>query len=332
MIFAFVAVAILSLRQVLGAPTPSALDAATLQQNGLDAQTLNAEFSQIKSSDPCDSGQLACVEGARAQCQFGAWTTQKCVDSQKCFAVPNVNSKGTSLVCTSEATALSLFNATGVQGGLTASNGTNTTMPLPTVSPQSASVSSTSITSSPSATSSSVADNAEVVTVTVTVITSSQPTFTLPPETSILNPTQASSLVSSLGVNGFTTTPNTPSSTSSVLPTVTATPAAAAASNGDSGDDSDCTDDDTDSVSGSVNSSSSDDSDGDCEGDAQTSAASTSQSTPAAAATSTAAAITQAVVSTSASAVSASATAAADPYAGYKRRLIRLNRRGIWRA
>lgn len=46
------------LLQVVQSAPAAALDAATLLQNGQDAQTLNQEFKSLKASDPCESMSL----------------------------------------------------------------------------------------------------------------------------------------------------------------------------------------------------------------------------------------------------------------------------------
>jgi len=96
-----------------GAPTQ--LDAATLLQNGEEAQALNRFFQGLKASDPCKGaytnfvaiaphaqnyidGQVACLhETAITKCKGTLWETTlgSCSMSQKCFALPSVSSSGT---------------------------------------------------------------------------------------------------------------------------------------------------------------------------------------------------------------------------------------------
>ncbi|CAL1708650.1 unnamed protein product [Somion occarium] len=190
-----------------------ALDSATLIRNGQDAQTLNAEFQQLRATNACNTGQMACINGSFALCQFGSWKLQPCTDSRKCFAVPSVTSNGTQLVCTSEANALSLINAAGAQGEVasTSSVATNVT----------------------SATSSASEDGIAVVTVTVTVGPTSTPapTLTLPPETRTLNESDVLSLVLSIQAEGYSIVTSVESESSatatpgSVSASVSATPA-----------------------------------------------------------------------------------------------------------
>ncbi|CAL1708649.1 unnamed protein product [Somion occarium] len=186
-----------------------ALDSATLIRNGQDAQTLNAEFQQLRATNACNTGQMACINGSFALCQFGSWKLQPCTDSRKCFAVPSVTSNGTQLVCTSEANALSLINAAGAQGEV---------------------ASTTNVTS---ATSSASEDGIAVVTVTVTVGPTSTPapTLTLPPETRTLNESDVLSLVLSIQAEGYSIVTSVESESSatatpgSVSASVSATPA-----------------------------------------------------------------------------------------------------------
>jgi len=96
-----------------GAPTQ--LDAATLLQNGEEAQALNRFFQGLKASDPCKGaytnfvaiaphaqnytdGQVACLHGTViTKCKGTLWETTlgSCSMSQKCFALPSVSSSGT---------------------------------------------------------------------------------------------------------------------------------------------------------------------------------------------------------------------------------------------
>ncbi|KIM85672.1 hypothetical protein PILCRDRAFT_816873 [Piloderma croceum F 1598] len=158
---------------VLSAPT--SFDSSTLLQNGQAAQQLNAEFFNLKVTDSCNTGDTACISGLTAQCTNGAWQTQKCPGgTRECFALPSVKNNGTFIACTSEANALSLIGATGVQGGL-ASNTTSTD-------------------GGDSANGSGA--------VTLTIVLTPGSTASLPPTTATINPADASSLVSNLSAGG----------------------------------------------------------------------------------------------------------------------------------
>ncbi len=64
-------------------------------------------------------GENACVDGAFAQCVGGQFTTTQCNGGLKCFALPLVNSAGTSIACTTDADAQARVAASGASGGIT---------------------------------------------------------------------------------------------------------------------------------------------------------------------------------------------------------------------
>lgn len=65
------------------------------------------------------AGQNACVEGGFAQCVGGTFVVTECAGGLKCFALPLVNSRGTSITCDTEGDALARIAASGATGGLT---------------------------------------------------------------------------------------------------------------------------------------------------------------------------------------------------------------------
>ncbi|KAG2340964.1 hypothetical protein BDR05DRAFT_888854, partial [Suillus weaverae] len=89
------------------------------QQNGLDAQKLNAQFDTMTANDSCTSGAQACVGGAFAQCIGSSWDLTPCSSGLSCFALPLVTKAGTSLACDTQSDADARFIAAGVQGGVT---------------------------------------------------------------------------------------------------------------------------------------------------------------------------------------------------------------------
>ncbi|KAI8986657.1 hypothetical protein BD414DRAFT_415931 [Trametes punicea] len=105
----------------LCAPMAS-LDADTFLQNGKDAQILNAEFANLDASDACKSGEMACMGASVAHCVNGTWTAEACPKSLSCFALPSVREKGTVISCTSNATALVVISASGATGGIVANS------------------------------------------------------------------------------------------------------------------------------------------------------------------------------------------------------------------
>jgi len=103
------------------APTPAApqTGGGFQLQNGKDAQALNAQFASLTPTSPCTAGQNACVNGGFAQCVNGKFAVTQCAGGLKCAALPLVNSKGTSITCTTEADAVARIGRTGAKGGLT---------------------------------------------------------------------------------------------------------------------------------------------------------------------------------------------------------------------
>jgi hypothetical protein len=90
-------------------------------QNGLDAQSLNLKFSTLEANSPCDAAKTpsACIDKKFAQCDNGKFVLTSCGGSSQCFALPLVNSPGTSVTCDTEEDALNRISATGAKGGIT---------------------------------------------------------------------------------------------------------------------------------------------------------------------------------------------------------------------
>jgi hypothetical protein len=87
-------------------------------QNGKDAQALNKKFATLSATSSCSAGDTACVNGGFAQCVGGKFVITSC-GSLSCFALPLVNSPGTSITCDTQADALARIAASGATGGLT---------------------------------------------------------------------------------------------------------------------------------------------------------------------------------------------------------------------
>ncbi|KAI0336566.1 hypothetical protein GY45DRAFT_412934 [Cubamyces sp. BRFM 1775] len=87
-------------------------------QNGQDAQQLNAKFASLSADSPCTADEVACVQGAFAQCVDGKFKTTPCSGGLTCVALPLVNSLGTSVTCDTEQDAADRIARTGVSGGL----------------------------------------------------------------------------------------------------------------------------------------------------------------------------------------------------------------------
>jgi hypothetical protein len=232
---------------VHSAPT-APLDAATLLNNAQQAQQLNAQFRSANgtTTGTCNNGDTTCVQGAIASCINGQFDTSKgrCPATEQCFALPSVNSNGTTIACTSEKSARSLINAAGATGDVTGSvsgNPTNSINPASTLSGATpgftasetaasnldyySMTTATTFAPTPAATA---ASNQPATTVTVTLIVTALPspsmiTTTLPTVTRTLSPEQASSLLASLLAQGAQTAPTTDSSSETVSSTVSAT-------------------------------------------------------------------------------------------------------------
>ncbi|PBK70601.1 hypothetical protein ARMSODRAFT_884202, partial [Armillaria solidipes] len=107
----------LSVRADTNSTSSSSSSSSFAGANGLKAQQLNAQFASLSTNDSCTTGDQACVNGGFAQCVGGTWEVTECSSGTSCFALPLVNSAGTSLSCDSESDALARIEATGVSGG-----------------------------------------------------------------------------------------------------------------------------------------------------------------------------------------------------------------------
>ncbi|KAF8631682.1 hypothetical protein AX15_002267 [Amanita polypyramis BW_CC] len=131
------------------------------KQNAVQAQQLNVQFASLTVSDPCQEGNIACVNNSFAQCSDGKWELTPCSTGLTCYALPLANSPGTSIVCDTEQDALARISASGATGGLTGKN--TTTEGAVTIASSSISASSTTI-----LVSSSVGASSTVVSITPT--------------------------------------------------------------------------------------------------------------------------------------------------------------------
>ena len=61
----------------------------------------------------------ACIGNEFAQCANGKFVLTPCSGGLQCFALPLVNSRGTTITCDTEQDALSRFSASGAKGGIT---------------------------------------------------------------------------------------------------------------------------------------------------------------------------------------------------------------------
>ncbi|GBB87001.1 hypothetical protein RclHR1_13460002 [Rhizophagus clarus] len=89
-----------------------AADAAVRKANAADAEALQKKFDTFTENTPCTPNQTACIKGAFAKCTVvqengkfvNKFSIQPCNGANlQCFVLPLVNSRGTSLVCTTKA-------------------------------------------------------------------------------------------------------------------------------------------------------------------------------------------------------------------------------------
>ncbi|KAJ3776451.1 hypothetical protein EV361DRAFT_785312, partial [Lentinula raphanica] len=85
--------------------------------NGLLAQQQNAAFAAMTVNSTCTAGQDACIDGSFAQCTGSTFSMTPCSSGLSCFALPLLNSNGTSISCDTQADAEARIQATGVDGG-----------------------------------------------------------------------------------------------------------------------------------------------------------------------------------------------------------------------
>ncbi|KAJ3935776.1 MAG: hypothetical protein NXY57DRAFT_865217, partial [Lentinula lateritia] len=85
--------------------------------NGLMAQAQNAAFAAMTENSTCTIGQDGCVNGAFAQCTDSTFSLTPCSAGLSCFALPLLNSNGTSISCDTEADVEARIQAAGVEGG-----------------------------------------------------------------------------------------------------------------------------------------------------------------------------------------------------------------------
>lgn len=81
---------------------PAAAPAGSIASKSVPlAIALNASFKSLSAGSPCDPAKQpnACVKGEFAQCVNGKFAVTGCAGGLKCFALPLVNSVGTSITC-----------------------------------------------------------------------------------------------------------------------------------------------------------------------------------------------------------------------------------------
>ena len=78
--------------------------------NALAAIALNSQFAKLKPNSNCTINEIACVDGDFAQCPYGEFILTSCGTELKCFALPLVNSNGTTITCDTPSDALNRIN------------------------------------------------------------------------------------------------------------------------------------------------------------------------------------------------------------------------------
>ncbi|CAG8504168.1 5616_t:CDS:1 [Funneliformis mosseae] len=75
------------------------------KKNALDAKKLNRKFKKLTPDSPCTSNKDACINSKIAKCDNGKFVLFPCGPTLECFALPLVNSRGTSITCDTSADA-----------------------------------------------------------------------------------------------------------------------------------------------------------------------------------------------------------------------------------
>lgn len=101
-------------------------------QNLKVAQTLNAKFKTLSADSSCTEGETACVGKDFAICDQGKYVQMSCGPSMQCYALPLINSVGTTVTCDTEADAGVRL---GGQAGSGGSSGPLTTVATSTEAP-----------------------------------------------------------------------------------------------------------------------------------------------------------------------------------------------------
>jgi len=200
--FTFALLAILTAS--LASAGPIAIDNSTLLFNGQESLVLNCQFQTLQTTDPCNSGETACIQGETATCVNGTWQTVPCPSNKACFALPSVRSTGAFVACTSPNNAAAIINATGIPADLgnNCSALAGAAFPFPTLNNTTPGDSGQNTTQgggvggNPDSGSSSSSS------------TTTQPAVTLPPTTTTLSPEQASPLISLLSLNSPSSVPS----------------------------------------------------------------------------------------------------------------------------
>jgi hypothetical protein len=219
--FSSLLVAIFAISVARCAPAPNS---TVFTDNARQAQQFNAKFLNLKATDACQAGETACVGGNIAKCVAGKFVaSEQCPDGRECLAIPNIQTPGTSLVCTTERNVLGLLTAAGVDGGITGSgdNSTDTSSKTSSTTTSSSTSSTTSLSGIPGP-ANGQPGNPAVVTVTVTEFAIPQSTTTTP---ALSGSGSTPSNLLSVGQPPATSTPGAPPLTPAANPSSTSSSA-----------------------------------------------------------------------------------------------------------
>jgi len=220
--FSSLLVAIFAISVARCAPAPNS---TVFTDNARQAQQFNAKFLNLNATDACQADETACVGANIAKCVAGKFvTSEQCPDGRECFAIPNIQTPGTSLVCSTEVNVLGLLSAAGVDGGITGDNSTNTdsTSSCTSSTTTSSSTSSTTGLSGIPNPANGKPGNPAVVTVTVTEFAIPQSTTTT---LSLSGSSSTPSNLLSVGQPPATSTPGAPPLTPAANPSSTSSSA-----------------------------------------------------------------------------------------------------------
>ncbi|PCH44735.1 hypothetical protein WOLCODRAFT_139198 [Wolfiporia cocos MD-104 SS10] len=227
------------------------LDDGALLRNGEEAQKLNTLFAELSVNGSCTSGQTACVNSLIARCIDETWKTETCPRTEQCFALPAFKKDGTFLSCTTPSVAAALIDATGASGGVSGPNGSsNTSITSSSSGGETTRAHHTSSSAATVSSSASAASGGIVVTRTITltiptaasiastsissastnISSASQSVITLPPETTVLNASEASSVLANLTAGGQSSVAGTAAAPSVPFSVVTPTISSSASS------------------------------------------------------------------------------------------------------
>ncbi|QUC21194.1 uncharacterized protein UV8b_05437 [Ustilaginoidea virens] len=108
---------------------PSEIYASNISQ----ARDLNKLYSSLTPQSACAERQMACINGRMAQCSGGGFNLTDCPGTQKCYALPMMNTQGVKLGCSDPAEAQRILgNGFDLGGGSSSSSRSSASRAVPT--------------------------------------------------------------------------------------------------------------------------------------------------------------------------------------------------------